>query len=94
MLKKLNDLKEETKLMETNNINSNVKKDEDQKNDNDKIEKTNVEILKTQGNIQFAKKEEDNLRTEIKHDNIANDDYMKTLTKTFDNEKQDLRQKI
>lgn len=33
-----------------------------------------MEILKTQGNIQFARKEEDNLKSEINHDNMSNDD--------------------
>eukprot|EP00801_Mesodinium_rubrum_P002919 Mrub_02919.p1 GENE.Mrub_02919~~Mrub_02919.p1 ORF type:complete len:514 (+),score=112.73 Mrub_02919:29-1543(+) len=94
MLKKLSDLTEETKQMTTNNINYNGNKDDDQKSYNEKIDLVQMEILKTQGNIQFARKEEDNLKSEINHDNMSNDDYIKTLTKTFENEKQDVKQKI
>jgi len=74
MQKKLADLIEESKKIGVDTINAGIKKDEDDLSFKDKIEQVSVEVLKTQGNVQFARKEEDNLKIEINNDNIANDD--------------------
>jgi len=74
MQKKLEDLIEESKKIGVDTINAGIKKDEDDLSFKDKIEQVSVEVLKTQGNVQFARKEEDNLKIEINNDNIANDD--------------------
>jgi len=74
MQKKLANLIEESKKIGVDTINAGIKKDEDDLSFKDKIEQVSVEVLKTQGNVQFARKEEDNLKIEINNDNIANDD--------------------
>jgi hypothetical protein len=74
MQKKLANLIEESKKIGVDTINAGIKKDEDDLSFKDKIEHVSVEVLKTQGNVQFARKEEDNLKIEINNDNIANDD--------------------
>lgn len=55
----------ETKRLEVEGFNFNNTKEDEQNAIKTQIEQTNLDILKTQGNLQFAKKEEDNLTSEI-----------------------------
>jgi len=68
------DLQLETKRLEMDKYNFTNTKEDEQSSIKNQIEQTNLDILQTKGNLEFAKKEQDNLINEIKTDRKSNDD--------------------
>jgi len=94
MQNKYADLQVETKRLEMDKINLINSKEDEQTAIRHQSEQINMDILQSKGSLQFAKKEQDNLISEIKTDTHNNEDYINTLINSSNREKEDIMQKI
>lgn len=94
MQNKYADLQLETKRLEMDKQNLNNTKEEEQSSFRNQIDQTNLGVMQTKGNLEFAKKEQDNLINEIKADRLSNDEQLQNLIESCHREKDELMKKI